>query len=911
MVCSECNKQIQPSMTFCPHCGARIRKVTDSQQEPEANANDQKFCSRCGVVAEVSLRFCRSCGTEFEKSHEIATEPPLTENTTLSLVSLDPLLPAEPPEPGIEPIPIDPSIDKVEDEIESCPSCDAPAKSGLSFCISCGTNLITSERYIDPIQESPRSLATTPSIEDIETAGPEKEKSPTFNFSWTDTWKTLYSENAMSSILGLGILLVTIGSLVILVSMWKEESNRPYLVPLSAVQVAAFIFVGHMVRNRMNLHLSGLAFITIAAVWALFTSGVITYLIFDPISPDPKLPGIDLEIHLQPKAWLMLVTLALPLWCCLSYLYKGYVLTHGSLLLAGISVSLIALVFDSDWQRWEWYYLFSGISVVYISTGIVWRIRGNDVENEIIFSAGNLLAAITILVAIGEPNTWIKSLILTLIGIYFLVSGATIIELISSRVPLLRTPKHFKDFFCPMALGASAVALIFAFVSSAILLSLDWQISLLALTSLLTTISIIAMIYTKRWYWLYPVTILIHLSALLAITLPQIRIGDPHVYGLITIPLVSSYILFLSFAYIKVNPHGSGYSDFVDRRLAPLVAIACVDVVISIIVSGWSDWSNSEGILAGSVYTIITVIVCYISKNRYVPYATTVLIAITSMFIVGNIGDGSWTLRAVSWSIQGLASWWIAAGIRKLERSSTRPWLEIWETPLRQTSTRFAIASTIFVILAVILSLSGESDSGSHVINATTVVSILGLLYLGIGITKRDTKYVYVSAASLILSWYIQAANQEFSGVHYYAIPAGLYLLGLAYFEYRRKSSIKFLAPVSNALAILILPLSAFLQSIYEKPELPYFFLSGLESLVLIFWGLYSKSRIILIGSMATFTINLLWNLGRLLPDIDGAVLAITIGIVLIAVAVILERMKERVAQSGRVWIEQLSDWNW
>ena len=62
---------------------------------------------------------------------------------------------------------------------------------------------------------------------------------------------------------------------------------------------------------------------------------------------------------------------------------------------------------------------------------------------------------------------------------------------------------------------------------------------------------------------------------------------------------------------------------------------------------------------------------------------------------------------------------------------------------------------------------------------------------------------------------------------------------------------------------------------------------------------------------MATFAINLLWNLGRLLPDIDGAVLAITIGIVLIAVAVILERMKERVAQSGRVWIEQLSDWNW
>ena len=881
MLCPECNNQIHPYMTFCPHCGVRIKNSAESPQHPEASTNGQKLCSQCGFVAEASLRFCGSCGKEFKDSNEISPEPPSLEDI------------------------------KEEEERKSCPACDAPVRPELSFCISCGTNLITSERYADPTQGTPSSLVSSPIMANTETPHLEREKSRVSNFSWTDTWKTLYSENAMSSILGLGILLVTIGSLVILVSMWEEESNRPYLVPLSAIQVAAFIFVGHMVRNRMNLHLSGLAFITIAAVWALFTSGVITYLIFDPISPDPKLPGIDLEIHLEPKAWLMLVALALPLWCCLSYVYKGYVLTHGSLLLAGIVLSLIAFFFDNDWQRWEWYYLFGGISLVYLSTGIVWRIRGNDIANEVIFSVGNVLAALTILIAISETNTWGKVVILVLVGLYFAVSGSTFITIVSSKVPLLQAPRHFRKFFCPMALGASAFSLTFAFVSAAILLSFDWHISLLALTSVLTIQSVIAIIFAKRWYWLYPVIIFAHISALLAITLPQIGIGDPHTYGLITIPIVSIYILFLSFAYVKVNPRSGGYTNFVDRRLAPLVAIACVDVVISIIVSGWSDWSNSEGILAASVYTIITVIVCYISKNRYVPYATTVLVAITSMFLVGNIGDGSWTLRAVSWSIQGLASWWTAAGIKKLSESSNRPWLEIWETPLRQTSTRFAIASTIFVILAVILSLNGEIDSGSIIINATTVVAILGLLYLGIGITKRDTKYVYVSAASLILSWYIQAANQEFSGVHFYAIPAGLYLLGLAYFEYRRKSRIKFLAPVSNALAILILPLSAFLQSIYEKPELPYFFLSGFESLVLIFWGLYSKSRIILIGSMAIFAINLLWNLGRLLPDIDGAVLAITIGILLIAVAVILERMKERVAQSGREWIEQLSDWNW
>ncbi|HIC49415.1 MAG TPA: hypothetical protein EYP00_05925, partial [Dehalococcoidia bacterium] len=792
MLCPECNNQIHPYMTFCPHCGVRIKNSAESPQHPEASTNGQKLCSQCGFVAEASLRFCGSCGKEFKDSNEISPESPSLEDI------------------------------KEEEERKSCPACDAPVRPELSFCISCGTNLRTSERYADPTQGTPSSLVSSPIMANTETPHLERDKSRVSNFSWTDTWKTLYSENAMSSILGLGILLVTIGSLVILVSMWEEESNRPYLVPLSAIQVAAFIFVGHMVRNRMNLHLSGLAFITIAAVWALFTSGVITYLLFDPISPNPKLPGIDLQIHLEPKAWLMLVGIALPLWWCLSYVYKGYVLTHGSLLLAGVSASLLAFVFDENWQSWEWYYLFGGISLVYLSTGIVWRIRGNDIANEVIFSVGNVLAALTILIAISETNTWGKVVILVLVGLYFAVSGSTFITIVSSKVPLLQAPRHFRKFFCPMALGASAFSLTFAFVSAAILLSFDWHISLLALTSVLTILSIIAIVIAKRWYWIYPVTTFAHASTLLAITLPQIGLENPHTYGLVTIPLVSIYILFLTFAYLKMNPPGSGYTSRIDRRFAPLVAIACLDITISVILSGWSDWSNPEGILAASVYTLITVAVCYISKNRNMTYSTTVLVAITSMFLVGNLGDGSWTLRAVSWSCQGLASWWMAVGIRKWSENSTKSWLEIWETPLRKTSTRFAIASTIFVLLSVILSLSGENDSGSHILNATTVVAILGLLYLGIGITKRDARYIYVSAASLIVSWYIQAANQEFSSVHFYTIPAGLYLLGLAYFEYRRESRIKFLAPVFNALSVLILPMSAFLQSIYEKPELPY-----------------------------------------------------------------------------------------
>ncbi|SVC11062.1 uncharacterized protein METZ01_LOCUS263916, partial [marine metagenome] len=117
VLCSECDNQILPYMTFCPHCGIRIKKVSNSSEYSTESPDELKPCSHCGALAEATLRYCGSCGTQLEDSIETSPEPPPIEE-----------------------------IQEEKQELKSCPTCNQPVRPELSFCISCGTNVITSER---------------------------------------------------------------------------------------------------------------------------------------------------------------------------------------------------------------------------------------------------------------------------------------------------------------------------------------------------------------------------------------------------------------------------------------------------------------------------------------------------------------------------------------------------------------------------------------------------------------------------------------------------------------------------------------------------------------------------------------------------------------------------------------------
>ena len=925
-----------------------------------------KFCTRCGAGIGVGLNFCISCGTKIK---QVPIQPTSPESSVI-----------------------------VSGAPETCSGCGKSLAGSLSSCTSCGT---TTDPSIEP------GFGET-SIEELDDSVPATSEA---GIDWSGIWRTLFSENSMASILGFGILLITVGLLVVLIDQWQNEESRTWLVFLALAQTAAFIFIGHMVKERLKLYLSGLAFLSLGGVWAIYTAGIISYLLFDPVTEYPQIPGIEFQINLVPLGWLVITAIPLPVWAYLAYRYRGHVLTHGTVFLAGSSVSLGIASVSGDWSLWRWaiailplysllmlltWKAFGGSSGPRNTRVFVWtsrfpavaaivallidsagnpegsylplsfsliaasayavqslrysqgwwyeylaavsfplgvvlaymdifdfsaestsvpvallaacyiglspRIRsGEPRDRNPLLWVGNALAVLSILSALSSDQTWVRAAVLFTGGVYF---GALGITGGTRFLPLPVVSKELTRILSISSLVISALSFI------GLLVLIENVLFLSVLLWLVTFVFGITFVVRRQWYWLYPTVIAAHLALIFTYFVPELNLSI-HMSGLVLTLFTIIYAGFLSFAYPRVHDSSKVLLRVVDERLSPLLALVCIDLVVSLALAGWNDWGNWEGLTASAIYTVVSIGAVVITRNPLIPYVSLFLLAVTTMFAVGMLG-GSWSGRAVSWATQGLVSWWLAVGIQKVTNRKSNELLEIWKEPLFQMSSRLAIVSAVFAGIAFILSVIDASGApGAHVVNATAVIAILGLLYLGIAIKERRPDYGYMSAAALLFCWYVQAINQSFSGIHYYAIPAGVYLLGIAYFEYRRPSRIRPLAFAINVLAVVILPVSAFIQSITETPELPFVLLTAGEAVLLTLWGVFSRSRVNFAGGIIAFTINLLYQLTKLLADVHGALIAIGIGVFLIVVVLILERLRTRLSQSDNKWVDRIEAWNW
>lgn len=71
------------------------------------------------------------------------------------------------------------------------------------------------------------------------------------------------------------------------------------------------------------------------------------------------------------------------------------------------------------------------------------------------------------------------------------------------------------------------------------------------------------------------------------------------------------------------------------------------------------------------------------------------------------------------------------------------------------------------------------------------VLALLGLLYVTATFTYRQLRLGYVTMGMLITTWILHIFYvQEWGNVQWYALPAGLYLLTVAYLEWRRGNKV-------------------------------------------------------------------------------------------------------------------------
>jgi hypothetical protein len=191
---------------------------------------------------------------------------------------------------------------------------------------------------------------------------------------------------------------------------------------------------------------------------------------------------------------------------------------------------------------------------------------------------------------------------------------------------------------------------------------------------------------------------------------------------------------------------------------------------------------------------------------------------------------------------------------------------------------------------------------------AVAVLALVGLLYLAAALVRRWYWRGYGAVALLLcawsLEWFLVWGLRE---VQWYAIPAGLYLLGVGYLEWRQDR--RQLARWIDRAAMLLLLGSSFYQSLAEQYGWPYVLLMGGESLFLIWWGSARRQRRFLYLGVIGVVTDVGGQLIEPLLSVNRWIVFGGVGLFVISVAILVERSLETVKQVSRELQERLETW--
>jgi hypothetical protein len=141
--------------------------------------------------------------------------------------------------------------------------------------------------------------------------------------------------------------------------------------------------------------------------------------------------------------------------------------------------------------------------------------------------------------------------------------------------------------------------------------------------------------------------------------------------------------------------------------------------------------------------------------------------------------------------------------------------------------------------------------------------------------------------------------------VQWYAIPAGLYLLGVGYLEWAWGS--RPLARWLDRAALLLLLGSSFWQSLGDDGWI-YALLLGAEGLAIVWWGSARRLRRFLYAGVDGVTLDVAGQLLEPLFSANVIVLA-TVGMSLIVLASLVERRLEAVKLLSKELRDRLEEW--
>ncbi len=292
--------------------------------------------------------------------------------------------------------------------------------------------------------------------------------------------------------------------------------------------------------------------------------------------------------------------------------------------------------------------------------------------------------------------------------------------------------------------------------------------------------------------------------------------------------------------------------------------------------------------------------------SRWLPYVSTILGLIALLQYMAK-QPGALVNAPTPLAQLALAYGLIGYGLAfARERRGIAAWLEIWESSLRRSGivlsfAVLALAAILGVNLAqwTVRALFGLSFR--RIVDLPTVqmvvsvLALLGLLYLAAAFIHRRLRVGYVAIAMLIVAWMLHAFYiQQWDGasnVQWYALPAGLYLLGVSFLEWQRGN--KDFARWIDYAAVTLMMGSLFWQTLLYGWS--FALMLGAEGFAAFWWGSARRLRRFLYAGMMGVVLATLAQLINSLQSINQWLVFGVIGLIVVVAAILIERRIEDV----------------
>lgn len=270
------------------------------------------------------------------------------------------------------------------------------------------------------------------------------------------------------------------------------------------------------------------------------------------------------------------------------------------------------------------------------------------------------------------------------------------------------------------------------------------------------------------------------------------------------------------------------------------------------------------------------------------------------------LADGLAWVGGVGFGLYLLA--WIAELIVAGVKPKLSP-LAVWPRPL----THGAIALATLAVAGTLPTVAAHTSA------AAAALAFAGTLCTTIAYRERHYYLGYAGMAMLELAWVLALIARDIQQPQLYAIPAGLYFIGLGILERRRERRPFTIYVECFGLAVLLL--TSFIQSLNSEGGLPYFVLLLVEALLVVWCSALRRIKIPFLIGLGTSVLNVVAQVTVLVlasrstsgreedPLLTALLIVLGVGLLLVFVPAFLERQRERIIARTQEWREMLEAW--